>query len=153
MYGEYEGTPIRCFDYRYTIGFWRSSHTFEYTCVLLKSPILFEKLVIRPEEAGDKIGRLIGVNDVQFESEDFNRQFCVQCQDKRFVFSVLHQRAMEYLMKQDDLAIEGEGDTLVFYDIYGQSSVQCLRRDTKRLLKLGFGFIELLPQYLKTGRK
>ncbi|MEN6544782.1 MAG: DUF3137 domain-containing protein [Armatimonadia bacterium] len=151
MYGEYEGTPIRCFDYRYTIGFGRSSHTLKYTCVLLKSPIPFEKLVIRPEEAGDKIGRLVGVNDVQFESEDFNRQFCVQCQDKRFAFAVLHQRVMEYLMKEDDLALEGAGDALVFYDIYGQSWVNSLRRDTKRLLKFGLGFIELLPRYLQTG--
>lgn len=153
MHGEYEGTPIRCFDYRYTIGWGRSSHTFKYTCVLLKSPIPFEKLVIRPEEAGDNIGRLVGVNDVQFESEDFNRQFCVQCQDKRFAFSVIHQRMMEYLMKEDNLAIEGAGDTLVFYDIYGQSWVNSLRRDTKRLLKFGLGFVELLPRYLQAGSK
>lgn len=146
--GQYQGNQIRCFDYRYTIGSGKNSHTYFFTCALLKSPVLFQTLVIRPEGIGDKIGHFLGVHDVQFESDEFNRRYAVQCQDAKFAFDVVHARTMQFLLGATDLAIQASGFTVLIYGTRGQAPMAFLGQEVRRLLDFGRAFISLLPDYL-----
>ena len=42
--------------------------------------------------------------DIELESEDFNRAFTVNADDRRFAFDVLHPRMMELLLRHRDTA-------------------------------------------------
>ncbi|MEN6544783.1 MAG: hypothetical protein ABFE07_01975 [Armatimonadia bacterium] len=149
VYGQYQGVPIRCFDYRYTVGSGKNSHTYYFTCALLGSPLLFKPLVIRPEGIGDKIGHFLGVHDVQFESDEFNRRYAVQCQDARFAFDVVHARTMELLLSTDGLAVEASGFTVLIHGTSGQARLAFLGQEIRRMLDFGRAFIALLPDYLQ----
>jgi hypothetical protein len=149
MYGHYQGVPMRCFDYRYTVGSGKNSHTYYFTCALVASPVLFKPLVIRPEGIGDKIGHFLGVHDVQFEYDEFNRRFCVQCQDAKFAFDVVHSRTMEWLMRNGSMVIEASGFGVLTHGTNGQAPMAALGGNVREMLDYGTEFIALLPEYLR----
>ena len=55
-------------------------------------------LSVDPENFLDRfVGRLSG-NDIDMESEEFNRAFTVSCPDRKFASDVLHPQLMEFLL-------------------------------------------------------
>jgi hypothetical protein len=61
-------------------------------------------LAVSPEGAfGRLLGRMFN-NDIELESEEFNRAFTVTADDRRFAFDVLHPRMMELLLRHPDTA-------------------------------------------------
>jgi hypothetical protein len=62
------------------------------------------RLSVSPEGFfGRTVGKLFG-NDIELESEDFNRAFTVKAEDRKFAYDVLHPRLMEYLLTVRDVA-------------------------------------------------
>ena len=56
-------------------------------------------LSVDPENFLDRfVGRLTD-NDIDLESEDFNRAFTVSCPDRKFASDVLHPQMMEFLLE------------------------------------------------------
>lgn len=66
------------------------------TCVFLgkTTPIL----ELSPEGIGSRIAKAFGGQDIQFESEDFNKRWRVKADDLRFAHGVIHPQMMEHLM-------------------------------------------------------
>lgn len=61
-------------------------------------------LSVSPENVfGRLVGRLFN-SDIELESEEFNRAFTVNADDRRFAFDVLHPRMMELLLRHRDTA-------------------------------------------------
>ena len=55
-------------------------------------------LSVDPENFLERfVGRLTG-NDIDLESEEFNRAFTVGCPDRKFASDVLHPQMMEFLL-------------------------------------------------------
>lgn len=52
---------------------------------------------------GRTIGRLTNT-DIELESEEFNRAFTVQCEDRKFAYDILHPRLMEQLLRTRDVS-------------------------------------------------
>lgn len=148
MTGSYEGVPITCFDYHFEEGSGDDSRTYSYMCLLLPAPFAFANLSVRPEQPGSNLLAIFGVEDIQLESDDFNRRFEVKCDDPRFAFDVLHQRCMEFLLRRPDICIEATGSTLLFYQVPRTQTLGGLRGQVQRLLDFGTGFVKLLPEYL-----
>jgi hypothetical protein len=148
--GTYRNREFKCFDYQYTVGSGKNSHTYILTCLLLTAPLPFVPLLIRPESFGDKLGHLVGLEDIDFESDEFNRKFFVKCQDKKFAYDVLHQRAMEFLLHHKPLVIEGALMTVLFH-YYGETRL-FLPTAVMALLDDGCNFLDLLPAYLVQDR-
>lgn len=148
MEGNYAGYHAMCFDYQYTVGSGKNSHTDYFLCVLLPSPVPFARLSVRPEGIGDKIAGFLGMGDIQFESDDFNRRFSVTCDDPRFAFGVLHPRSMELLMDAPGVCLEGVGSNVLFYLPRSTESAGGLRWHLTKLLQFGAEFMAHLPQYL-----
>ena len=61
-------------------------------------------LSVSPEGVfGRLVGRIFNT-DIELESDDFNRAFTVNADDRRFAFDVLHPRMMELLLRHRDTA-------------------------------------------------
>jgi len=61
-------------------------------------------LSVSPEGVfGRLLGRMFNT-DIELESEEFNRAFTVNADDRRFAFDVLHPRMMELLLQHPDTA-------------------------------------------------
>lgn len=147
MHGAYRGRQMRCFDYRYTVGSGKSSHTYYETLVLVESPMPCAQMLLRPEGFGDRLAAMVGFDDIDFESEEFSKRFYVRCEDKRFAYDVLHQRAMAYLLSCSPLPVieAGAGAFLVGYAGEGQLPIP---DGVRALLETACDFLDMLPAYL-----
>jgi hypothetical protein len=147
MSGEYRGHAMRCFDYRYTVGSGKNSHTYHYTLVALIPPVPFKPIVIRPEGLGDRLAAMVGMNDIDFESQEFSDRYCVQCADGRFAYDILHARAIEYLLAQRNLAIEGDPVAVLFRP--ASAGHLAIPDGVRGMLDVGSGFLDLVPEYMR----
>ncbi len=110
MTGERGGTPIECFDYWYydesTSSKGRRSRTYHrYTCALLTIDAFAPHLRLGRESFLTRIGNAVGLDDVELEYEEFNKEFRVKCEDQRFAFSVLDGQMMEWLLRAPEFEV------------------------------------------------
>jgi hypothetical protein len=142
--GEVGGHELMCFDYQYTVGSGDSQRTIKFTPLLLTPPIPFPPLAIRPETFLDRVGEFLGLDDIDFESDEFNRRFHVKCRDKRFAYDVIHPRAMELLLAWGKISIEAQGTSVL---IYRRGRLR-LPHEVEELIRRGIEFLDLIPNYL-----
>jgi hypothetical protein len=99
---ELAGYPIdvRMGDYQYVTGSGKSrqTHKLSFACFLLPF-VGTPDLLIRTEGLGDKLLGTLGFDDIDFESDEFNRRFWVKSGEKRFAYDVVHPLMMEFLLK------------------------------------------------------
>jgi hypothetical protein len=98
MWGSYRGREICAFDYHCTTGTGKSKKEKCFSAVVVESDLPLKPLLIRGETFLDKVGEFFGLDDIDFESAEFSRQFHVTSPDRRWAFDVLHQQAMEFLL-------------------------------------------------------
>ena len=110
LVGQYEGHPVQVFDYHYRTGSGKNTkdHYFSFF-ILEQKKKHFPELRIYPEGIFQKLGQMIGFSDIDFESIEFSKAFCVRSRDRKFAYDICHTRMMEYLLQHRDLAIEIEG--------------------------------------------
>ena len=85
-----------------------------YRVALFQLPVDAPHLAVRPEHLWEAAARWISAEEISFESEEFNRRYHVQCEDRRFAFDVIHPRAMLTLLdSKKGLALEMGGAFLV----------------------------------------
>ncbi len=149
-YGAHRGRQVRCFDFRYTVGHGKSSHTYHETMVLVESPIACPEILVRPEHLGDRIAAWVGADDIDLESAAFSERFFVSSPDKRFAYDLLHQRAMEYLLAcSPQPAFEAAAGAFLF-DYAGVGQLP-LPTGVRALLDTACDFLDLIPAYLVQG--
>lgn len=99
--GTWNGRPAVSFDYSYmTRSGGENSHTQTHylSVVCLHSGLSAPSLSVLPEgPLARAMGKLVG-DDIQLESEDFNRAFRVTSENRRFAIDVLHPRTMQFLL-------------------------------------------------------
>jgi len=115
--GDYEGHPVQVFDYHYETHSTdskgrRQTHHHRISFFILQLPKAFPELRIYPEGFFSKLGQMIGFDDIDFESVEFSRAFCVRSTDKKFAYDICHARMMEYLLQDPKLSLEIEDDCL-----------------------------------------
>jgi len=96
----------------------RPSTTVNRSVVMVRVPAVLPALSVSYEGFGDKVQKLFGGQDIELESEDFNRLFRVMSPVESFAYAVLHPRMMEWLM--------GPARGLVPFRVEG-SDVMCWR--------------------------
>lgn len=115
--GTYQGHMVMVFDFHYEThshgskGQRQTQHHF-FSFFILMLPRSFPELCIAPEGVFSKIAQAFGYDDIDLESAEFSRAFCVRSKDKRFAYDVCHAQMMEYLLAHRDLTIEIEGRAL-----------------------------------------
>jgi hypothetical protein len=73
-----------------------------------------EDLTVRAEGFLDKLGAMIGFDDIDFESSEFSKRFHVKCSDRRFAFDLFEPRMMEYFLASTPPTIHARGGMLLF---------------------------------------
>jgi hypothetical protein len=149
--GSYQGHGVTAFDYHYETHSTdskgnRETHHHYFSCFLLRLPRSFPEMVIAREGFFSKVAQAFGYDDIDFESHEFSRKFCVRSPDKKFAYDVCNARMMEYLLANDDLTIEIDQDTLA---ITFNSRLDPVRIESNlnRLVALR----SLMPDYLFSG--
>lgn len=115
--GKHQGHEVKVFDYHYETHSHdskgrRQTHHHHFSFFMLMLDRHFPELTIGPEGILSKIAQAFGYDDIDFESHEFSRRFCVRSKDKKFAYDVCHTRMMEYLLANSDLTVEIEGSVL-----------------------------------------
>jgi len=147
--GMYQKVPVILFDYRYLTGWGRSEKTHELSALLARLNIKCPHLVVRPETAMGRFAAFLGMGDIQFEFEEFNRTFNVKCEDKKFAYDVCHPEMMEFLLRYPTMTWELHGNHLLIYCFEMKFDRQCVAL----CLEAASGFAKLIPRYLQAEQK
>jgi hypothetical protein len=126
---DVNGHPIRVFDFEYFeehrvergVGS-RSAYDPEqmvrnysyFTCAMAQHNGLWPPIRVIRERVLDKAMQKAGLPDIELESEEFNRLFVVQCEDRKFATDLLSPEMMEYLLgTQGEFGFETKGRWLL----------------------------------------
>lgn len=76
-----------------------ASTTFAFSYLVVQLPFRYvPDLLIRPEGFLDKIAGALGFDDIDFESHEFSRKYCVKCADHKFAYDVITPTMMEFML-------------------------------------------------------
>ena len=148
--GAYKGHKVLVFDYHYETHSTdskgrRQSHHHYFSFFVLMLSQSFPELRITREGLFSKIAQAFGYDDIDLESAEFSRAFCVRSKDKKFAYDVCHALMMEYLLANRDLSIEIEGQALALaFD--KRLSAEEIESNLNRLIEIR----SRLPEYLFT---
>jgi hypothetical protein len=146
--GTYQQYQVLAFDYHYETHSTdskgnRTTEHHWFSFFILTLPALFPDLTIRRENFLTKIAEVFGYQDIDFESAEFSRAFCVRSKDKKFAFDVCNAKMMEYLLANRDLSVEIENQALALaFDRC--LSVEQVEANLQRLVEIR----SRLPDYL-----
>jgi len=119
MRGSRDGWPVTVFDFHYETrssdSKGNSTTTNHYRhVVLLHLERPFPALVVSPEGLFSKIAQALGYDDIDFESHEFSRRYCVRSPDKRFAYDFCNPAMIEFLLARSGANFELAGDVLAF---------------------------------------
>ncbi|GEN80377.1 hypothetical protein [Actinotalea fermentans] len=101
MVGRWAGRPAVSFTYTYRTGSGKDESTYSFHVLALPLPAYLSTLELTPEDLGSRLAKAFGGQDIQFESEEFNRAWRVRSPNPKFAHDVVHPRLMERLMRAD----------------------------------------------------
>lgn len=104
LVGNRNGLDCYLFDYSYKTTSTNSEGRTETTThsagiVAVRVPIALPGLSLSAENVFHRIGHTFGLQELNFELEEFNRRYFVQSGDKKAAYDLLHPQAIEYLMR------------------------------------------------------
>jgi hypothetical protein len=146
--GNYRENDVLVFDYHYEThstdskGNPQTQHHY-FSFFILTLPTSFPELRITREGIFSKIAQAFGYEDIDFESAEFSRTFCVRSKDKKFAYDVCNTSMMEYLLANRDLSVEIENTALALA-FGGRLSAAEIESNLQRLLEIR----ARLPEYL-----
>jgi hypothetical protein len=148
--GPYRQNEVLAFDYHYETHSTDSkghsqTHHHYFSFFILSLPASFPELRITREGLFSKIAQAFGYDDIDFESAEFSKMFCVRSRDKRFAYDVCHAQMIEYLLANPDLSVELENHALALaFD--RQLEAPQVESNLNRLVQIR----SRLPEYLFT---
>jgi|WetSurMetagenome_2_1015567.scaffolds.fasta_scaffold199308_2 hypothetical protein len=141
--GNYHGCEVKIFDYHYQTGSGKDTHHYNISFFMLQMPMVFPELKIGAENFFSKIGQALGYDDIDFESHEFSRKFCVRSKDKKFAYDFCNAQMIEYLLSNPDLTIEIESNILAI-SFNRRLAPEYIEPNMERLFKIR----SLMPNYL-----
>jgi hypothetical protein len=97
--GEWKGLRIRYADYEYWLRGKRAQTSYR-SIVLFELPIDAPQTSIRRENVLTRTADAAGVEDIDFESEEFNRTYRVSSEDPEFARALIDARMMAWLLDE-----------------------------------------------------
>jgi hypothetical protein len=153
LQGEFRKRPMVAFDYSYETHSTdsqghRTTQTHHYAICVLALPAPLPRFELVPEGMLGRVGTMLGMQDIELESEDFNRRFRVRCEDAKLAYDLLPARTMEALLRRPALHLRLGGTDAVCWENGSHSPSELLARlDTLSTLLDG------VPQYVWSDRK
>jgi hypothetical protein len=119
MRGRSAQGEVLVFDYRYTTGSGKSSHTHRQTvaCFELEGGSL-PKFNLRPENLFDKLGSALGYKDINFENRpDFSTRYKLTGENEDEIRRLFTDQAMSFYegLESRNVCTEAGGSQLIYY--------------------------------------
>jgi hypothetical protein len=95
------GREVRVFDYQYKTGSGDDEELHRCTCVTLALGAPWPWLSISPNNVLNRMMNAVTHNDIEMESEEFNRSFSVHSNDRRFATAFVDPQMMTYLLSTE----------------------------------------------------
>ncbi|MFG0282931.1 MAG: DUF3137 domain-containing protein [Phycisphaerales bacterium JB039] len=125
MWGEIEvdgrQCPVKMGDFRYkktqSSGKSTRTVTYRFSYIIWHTP--FDRVpdvLIRRESVMDKLAGAFGFDDIDFESSEFSRKFCVKSSDKRFAYDLISPQMMEFLLASNPPTVDMEHGRICVVD-------------------------------------
>lgn len=108
--GVHRGRQVLIFDYHYTTGSGKNTQHHQFSFFLLRLERSFPEVTVRPEIFLERLGDMLGLGDIDFESIEFSNAFHVQSRDRRLAYDLCHPRMMDFLLAHRKIAFEIEND-------------------------------------------
>ena len=108
--GVHRDRQVLIFDYHYNTGSGKNTQHHQFSFFLLRLERSFPEVTVRPEIFLERLGDMLGLGDIDFESIEFSNAFHVQSRDRRLAYDLCHPRMMEFLLKHRKIAFEIEHD-------------------------------------------
>jgi len=117
IHGEYGGVQIGVFDYRYTTGSGKQSHTWNQTLVSVQSPSLsLPEFTLSPEGFFAKLGSIFGYQDIDFDSHpQFSKAYLLRGPNEGAIRDLFKPALLDYFEQRSGITVEGFGDLFVYY--------------------------------------
>ena len=148
MEGQYQGSDVMIFDFHYETHSTnskgqRQTHHHQFSFFMLMLEKSFPELMITKEHIFSKIGQALGFDDIDFESHEFSRKYCVRSKDKKFAYDFCNGQMIEYLLANPDITIEVDQNVLAL-GTKGKLKVEQIEPNLSRMAKIR----SLMPEYL-----
>jgi hypothetical protein len=117
--GRWQDLPVKEADYWYytttSNAQGGSSRDYSYFSIVIADlAATMPYVAVRKESLFTKLAGHLGFHDIEFESEDFNREFRVKASDKEFAFKLIDARMMQWLLSTGGrFAFEVRGSSLL----------------------------------------
>ncbi len=147
IYGTQNDLNWYLFDYKYVTSSGKSTQTHNFSVVIVRVKLGLPSLTITPQNFLHSLSGLIGVHEVNFESDEFNQRYFVHGSDSKAIYDLFHPQALEYFLSLPVETWQLSGIFLVRYMKSHASS-----SDYRRFMREVRGFIELVPEYFKEDR-
>lgn len=146
--GRWRDHDVLVFDYHYETHSTdskgrRQTHHHYLSLFVLLLPLSFPEVTIAREGIFSKIAQAFGYDDIDFESAEFSRTFCVRAKNRRFAYDFCNPQMMEYLLENRDLNIEIENRALALA-FHGHVDVAQIESNLARLVEIR----RHMPEYL-----
>ncbi len=146
--GIYQQNRVLAFDYHYETHSTDSkghqtTHDHWFSFFILTLPVSFPELTIRRENIFTRVAEVFGYQDINLESAEFSKTFCVRSPDKKFAYDVCNAKMMEYLLANRDLSVGIEKDVIALA-FNTRLAVEQIEFNLQRLAEIR----SRLPEYL-----
>jgi hypothetical protein len=120
---------LKLFDYRYTTGSGKNSHTWAQTVILLRSPRLrLPPFTLKPENILHKIGSVLGYQDIDFDTHPtFSSKYCLRGTLEDEVRTAFAPHVLDFFAHNHHLTLEGAHGEMLFYKAARRSKPEDLR--------------------------
>ncbi|OGV69709.1 MAG: hypothetical protein A2283_17265 [Lentisphaerae bacterium RIFOXYA12_FULL_48_11] len=146
--GKYKNQQVLASDYHYETHSTdskgrRKTHHHYFSLLTLDLPVTFPEITITREGIFSKIAQAFGYDDIDFESAEFSRCFCVRSPDKKSAYDICNARMIDYLLQNKDLSLEIEYNVMaLLFD--SQLDIEKIESNLDRMLEIR----SRMPNYL-----
>lgn len=141
--GTFRGRPAAAFQYQYSTGSGKNRSTTTLTVTMLSLPAALPDLEITNEGVGAKIAKAFGGQDIQFESEEFNRRWRVEARVRKTAHDIVHPRFMELMVAGPPDPIRFEGTDVWTWHL-GPIRTEVIHERLTRLSRV----VDLVPRHV-----
>lgn len=113
----HDGGTISVFDYSYTVGSGKNSHTHTQTVVAFHTPrLMIPYFALYPESFFSFIGEMFGFQDIDFATHPvFSKNFKLTGRDEMPIRQFFHPQVLSSLEKLPRIRLDGGGNYLFVY--------------------------------------
>ncbi len=112
--------PVKMGDFRYrkteSSGKSTRTVTYRFSYIIWHTALPVPDVLIRRENMLDKLAGAFGFDDIDFESSEFSKRFCVKSSDKRFAYDLITAQMMEFLLASNPPTIDMERGRICIVD-------------------------------------